>query len=315
MIITLEQFKEELDRNWTEYTRNRYEQAPSEFDQIARVESTDRFFDKMGGVGGIQGPIENRDGENIPFFSPVKNYTSFITQKFYRGGYAVTRDMLEMGQYQVAVDNLDDMLRSEKTLRDQVTVNILNNGTSSQGYEPVEADGTRRALFSTGHVREDNGGTISNYYNVAVPPNLDTIYEVGINYLHRLKDAVGNFVGGYGELTIITPTANPAFVKAADVIVASMEDPSTANRAVNTATRRFKLKHISLNQLTSTTHWYIRVDITVPTYPIRLKNFRNPDTSPLQMMANNPDAMFSRMRSVFGVGLGPTFRGLVSIGA
>jgi hypothetical protein len=315
MVITLEQFKEELDRNWSEYTRTRYEQAPEEYSQIARVETTDRFFDKLGGVQGISGPVENRDSQAIPFFSPIKNYTTFIVQKFYRGGYSVTRDLLEMGQYDVAIDNLDDMIRSEKTLRDKTAVDVINNGTSVQGYEPVEADGTRRALFSTGHVREDNGATISNYYNVLVPPNLDTVYEIGMNYLNRLTDNVGNFIGGYGELTIITPTSNPAYVKAADVIVASMEDPSTANRSVNTARTRFKLKHISLNQLTNSNYWYVRVDISLPSYPIRLKTFKQPEVSALQMMANNPDAMFSRMRSVFGVGLGPTFRGIVAVGA
>lgn len=313
--LTLEAFKEEMDRNWSEYVRTVYEQAPEEFSQVAQVSSTDRFFDKLGGVQGISGPIENRDGEAIPFFSPVKNYTTFITQKFYRGGYVVTRDLLEMGQYQTAIDNLDDMLRSEKTLRDVTAVNILNNGLSAQGYEPVEQDGTRRALFSTAHVREDGGATVSNYYNVLVPPNLDTIYEIGMNYLARLTDNVGNFIGGYGDLTIITPSANPAYVKAADVIVASMDDPSTANRAVNTARSKFKLKHVVLNQLTNSNYWYLRVDVSKPSYPIRMKNFKNAETTPLKMMANNDDAMYSRMRSVFGVGLGPTFRGLVAIGA
>lgn len=315
MILTLEQFKAEMDRNWSEYTRTRYEQAPEEFSQIAQVSSTERFFDKMGGVQGISGPVENRDSQAIPFFSPVSNYTTFILQKFYRGGYSVTRDLLEMGQYNVAIDNLDDMLRSEKTLRDVTTVNVLNNGLAVQGYEPTEKDGTRRSLFSTAHVREDGGATISNYYNVLVPPNLDTIYEIGMNYLNRLTDNVGNFIGGYGELTIVTPTSNPAYVKAADVIVASMEDPSTANRSVNTARTKFKLKHISLNQLTNPNYWYLRVDVSTPSYPIRLKNYKAAETTPLQMMANNPDAMFSRMRSVFGVGLGPTFRGLVAVGA
>lgn len=315
MVITLEQFKEELDRNWSEYVRVPYEEAPSEFDQVARVEQTERFFDKMGGVQGIQGPILNRDIEAIPFFNPVKSYTTYITQKFYRHGYTVTRDLLEMGEYQVAVDNIRDCGASEKTLRDQTTVNVMNNGFSVQGYEPIEADGTRRALFSTAHVREDNGGTISNYYNAAVPPNLDTIYYVGVNMLQRLQDNVGNYIGGYGNLTIITPTLKPDWVKAADLCVKSMEDPFTTNRSVNTARSRFNLKHISLNQLTSTSYWFLRVELTIPSYPIRLKNYRDYSMTPLAPMANNPDAMFARGRSVFSPGLGPTFRGLVAIGA
>jgi hypothetical protein len=314
MLLTLEQYKEELDRNWTEYTRIRYEFAPSEFDEIARVEDTDRFFDKMGGIQGIHGPIANRDAEPLPFFSPIKQYTTIIPQKFYRGAYAVTRDLLEMGEYQTAVDNLEDFIRSEKSLRDSTTVNVLNNGLSVQGYEPLEQDGVQRSLFSASHLREDGGATISNYYQASVPPNLDTIYDAGMNYLHRLTDSVGNFVGGYGDLTIITPTSNSQFVKAADVIVASMEDPTTANRSINTARTRFRLKHISLNWLTSTSYWFLRVELTMPSYPVRLKNYQNMTMSPLQMMANNPDAMYSRGRSVFGVGLGPTFRGLLIVG-
>lgn len=312
--MTLEQYKEELDANFSEYRRIMYEYAPSEFDQVARVEDTDRFFDKMGGIQGIHGPVKNRDSEPIPFFSPIKQYTSIILQQFYRGGYTVTRDLLEMGMYQTAIDNLSDFMRSEKTLRDSVTVNVLNNGLSVQGYEPIEQDGVQRALFSASHLREDGGATISNYYQASVPPNLDTIYDAGMNYLHRLTDSVGNFVGGYGDLTIITPTSNSQFVKAADVICAAMEDPTTANRSVNTARTRFRLKHESLNWLTSTSYWFLRVELTMPSYPVRLKNYRALEMSPLTGMANNPDAMYSRGRSVFGVGLGPTFRGLVIVG-
>lgn len=314
MLSVLDEFKEELDRNFTSYTRTIYENAPSEYDLIAREEQTDRFFDKMGGIQGIHGPVKNRDSEPIPFFIPVKNYTTVIVQQFYRAGWCITKDLLQMGNYQVAVDNLSDFIRSEKTLRDSTTVNVLNNGLAVQGYEPVEQDGVQRPLFSTGHLREDGGATISNYYQAAVPPNLDTIYDAGMNYLHRLTDAVGNFVGGYGDLTIITPTSNSQFVKAADVICASMEDPTTANRSVNTARTRFRLKHESLNWLTSSIYWFLRVEVTMPSYPVRLKNYEAMEISPLEKMANNPDAMFSRGRSIFGVGLGPTFRGLVIVG-
>jgi hypothetical protein len=314
MVITLEQFKEEIDRNWTEYVRTQYERSPDEYSQVARIKETTRFFDKLGGVQGIQGPILNRDIEAIPFFNPVKDYTTFIKQQFYRGGYVVTRDILEMGEYQTAIENIADCGSSEKTLRDQTVVNVMNNGLVVQGYEPIEADGTRRPLFSTGHVREDNGGTISNYYQANVPPNLDTIYYVGVNMLQRLVDNVGNFIGGYGKLTIVTPTTRPDWVKAADLCVKATEDPFTANRSVNTARTRFSLNHISLNQLTSSSYWYIRVELTIPSYPIRLQNFANYSMTPLEGMANNPDAMFSRGRSVFGVGLGPTFRGIVLVG-
>lgn len=315
MPLTLEQFKEELDANFTEYTRTMYDQAPAEYPDIVRTKDTKRFFEKLGGVQGIHGPIENRDLEAIPFFIPVKSYTTIITQKFYRAGWVVERALVEMGQHGTAIDNLEDMTRSEKTLRDKTAVDLLNNGTAVQGYEPVEADGTRRSLFSTTHRREDNGAAISNYYQVAVPPNLDTIYEVGMNYLHRLTDGVGNFVGGYGVLTLIVPSNNPGFVKAADVIAASMEDPFTTNRSVNTAKTRFRIAQpVVSNQLTNSNYWYVRVDVNIRSYPLRMLNFQAPNFSALQMMANNPDAMYSRIRSVFGVGLGSTFRGIVVVG-
>lgn len=314
--MSLEQYAEVIDRNFSDYTRGAWESTPAEYpDFVKEKQVPGRWITKMGGVQGIQGPIENRDVENLPFFNPVKSYTTAISPKFFRAAWAIERALIEFSEDRDApLDNLTDIMTAEKTMRDRRASNLLNNGTSAQGYEPVEADGTRRALFSTAHVREDGGATISNYYNVGVPPNLDTIYEVGMNYLYNLRDSVGNPIGGFTELTIITPVANPAFVKAADVIVASMDDPSTANRAVNTARTRFRLKHVALRHLTSTTAWYLSISTSANRYPLMLLNYSSPQTTPLEKMANNPDVMYSRIRSVFNVGLGPTFRGIVRIG-
>lgn len=312
----IEEYVDIINRNIPNIDRNVYETKPPEYQWFCNVSSTTRQVDQFLQIQGLAKPIRNRDEEALPQVAPVKGYASKILQVPYRSAVVIGRSTMEYADHDVLLKYMQDMMEAEKTLRDLVAANLINNGTSVDALTDfIEADGTQRAFFSTGHYYEDNSGTYSNYYNVGVPPNLDTLYLILAQYLGRLKDFSGNFIGISRKFTLLTPTLNTDFVKAADQIVMSMDDPSTANRAVNTVIRRFQVEHQPVNNLTSTTKWYASIGADAMGYPLQMRIGSDRNISPLSPVGTvNPDLYMSRLRSHFGVGKRYSPRGLVAIG-
>lgn len=314
--LVLEQYVDVLNRNIPDIDRNVYETQPPEYQYFCNVTSTTRQVDQFLQIQGLARPTRNRDEEPLPQVAPTKGYASTIRQTPYRSAIVIGKSTMQYADHDVLLNNMQDMIEAEKSLRDAVAADMLNNGTSAQAATDfTEADGTQRALFSTTHYYEDNSATFSNYYNVGVPPNTDTLYLVLAQYLGRLKDFAGNYIGIARKFTILTPTLNPDFVKAADNIIMSNDNPETANRAVNTVTRRFQLSHQPVNNLTSSTAWYVSIGADSKGYPIQMRVGSDREISPLSPYgAANPDLYISRLRSHFGVGLRYSARGIVRIG-
>ncbi len=308
--------------NLTDTWRMLYERGQREYDVVASVESKPAntgLVDELQGVQGISKPEINWDLQPLPQRSPVKGYKTTIRQTQYRSQLTVEQTLYETGRHLEVTDNLADLADSIKAVKDINAVNIINNGTTgSQTYGITEADGTNRALFSTGHYYEDGSGTWSNYLNSGLSPTPDVIYRVISEYLKRLKDNVGVFIGWGGEFQILTPTVTPSFGMAADEVVNSMDRPDTANRAVNVLNQgraAVRLTHRQLNYLTSTTKWYMTVPTSHRAYPLRLKESIPQEITPLESIgAQNPHVKMQTARTRFGLGFKNSYRGMVAIG-
>ncbi len=313
--MVLEAFAESLNANLPDIERNVFDRAMLEYDQIAKVDTATKWVDERLAIQGLSKPVLNRDLQTVPQVSPVKGYKTVIRQQSYRSGLTVEETAIRMAEHKSVFDNVEDMIESIKTLKDQVVIDIINTGTSgSLPASITEADGTARALFSTTHYYEDNSGTWSNYYNVGVPPTPEVVYLIINNYLRRLKDFSGNFISLPRDFTLVTPTANTAFGLAADEIVQSTDRPDTANRATNVL-KSVNLKHVALNNLTSSTKWYIRIPTTHRAYPILMLQAIAQEISPLAAIgAANPHAYAMTGRTQFGVGFNKSYRGIVAIG-
>lgn len=313
--IDLEQYTEVLNGNLAMIDRDVYERTPPEYQKFMNVSSTKNQVEEFQSYGGLARPIRSRDSEALPQMAPYKGPKSVIRQIPYRSAVFIERSVMEHAKHQEILNNLEDMLEADKSLRDAVGANILNNGTSVQAATDfTESDGTQRALFSTGHIYENGQGTFSNYLNLGLPPNIDTLYLVATQYLGRLYDYAGNFIGLNRTFTIVTPTLNPDFVKSADQIVWSQDNPETANRAMNTVIKRFSFVHEPVNNLTSSTAWYVMIAPSSRGFPIQMMVGSDRQVSPLAPVGNNPDLFYSRLRDEFGVGLRYTARGIVRIG-
>jgi hypothetical protein len=322
--LTIESFSLALNRNLTDMTRSIYDRAPSEYEQLARVESTSRWFDEFQNVQGVGRPTLNRDLEPLPQVTPQTGYRTLIRQQSYRSQLTVEETFIRVSEHKQVFDNIEDMMESVKTLKDASVAGFFNNGfTNGLAQNITEADGTARAFFSTGHYYENNSGTFSNYYNVLVPPNPETIYLIAQQYLGTLKDNVGNYINWAPEFTIVTPKSRPDWTLAADEIVASQDRPDTTNRATNVlnmagsgrTSMSLKLRSVSLNNLTSTTKWFLLVSPTNRAYPLRLRQLLPYEVTPLQAIGPaNPHAYVMTNRTQFGTGFVGSYRGAVAIG-
>lgn len=323
--ITLEGFSWGLNKNITQVTRDLYMNAPAEADFLAKRQSTSEWFQILQNIQGIGRPTLNRDLEPPPQVVPINGYNSTIVMKSYRSQLTIEETFTRVAKWADKVtDNMRDMAQSVSSMKDAMVANFFNNGfTNGIAGNIVEADNTARAFFSTGHYYESGGTTWSNYYNVGVPPNPETVYLICNQYLGTLRDNTGsNFINFDGEFTIITPKSRPDWGLAADEIVASNDRPDTSNRAINVLnsanprqSASIKLRHRSLNNLTSSTKWYIAVAPTNRFYPLLLLELIAYELTPLQPIGPvNPHAWVQTNRTQFAPGFNTSYRGAVAIG-
>lgn len=305
--------------NLNEVVRNLYNRGQREYEFVAKVKPKSAgtgLTDEFQPVQGIAKPEENYDLQPLPQRSPVIGYKTVVRQKSYRGQITLEETAWRTGKYKEPFDNLADLMDSIKFLKDQTMVNFINNGTTdSLSTNIVEADGTARALFSTGHVYEDGSGTWSNLLSLGVPPTPDIVYRVANEYLGRLKDNVGSFISWPNEFQIITPSATPSFGLAADEVVMSLDRPDTANRATNVVRQSMRLSHRRLNNLTSTTKWYFSVPTSDRAYPLLMLELESSSITPLEPIGpSNPHAWVQTARTQFGGGFRGSYRGMVAVG-
>lgn len=323
--LTLESFSFYLNKNITDVTSDLLAKAPAEADFIARRQGTSEWFQILQNFGGIGRPTLNRDLEKPPQVIPIAGYQSAITMKSYRAQLTVEETMTRVSKWADKVTmGMRRMAQSVSSMKDAITFNFINNGfTNGTAGNIVESDGTARALFSTGHVYESGSGSWSNYYNVGVPPNPETVFLLIQQYLGTLKDETGaNFIGFDGEFTIITPKSRPDWGLAADELVASLDRPDTTNRStnvLNSANPRtsvsFTLRHRSANNLTSNTKWFIVASPMNSFYPLLLLELIPYELTPLEKIGPaNPHCWVQTVRTQFSPGFNTGYRGMVAAG-
>lgn len=313
--MVLEQFAEGLNRNIDTIERYVFDNAAPEYLVLSAETPYMHWVQEFMMIQGLSRPQVNRDLQAPPQVSPVKGPRTVIRQNTYRSQLIVEETAVRVSDHQSIYDNVEDLITSIKTLKDVNCVNFFNNGfTDSLATNITEVDGTARAPFSTTHRYENGSGTWSNYNNVLVPPNVDTVYQLIFQYLKRLKDQSDNYITWPDTFTIVTPSANPAYGVAAEEIIRSDTRPDTANRATNIL-RGIKLQHVSLNQLTSTTKWFLTVSNSHRAYPLRRIQAIDSEITPLEKnLSGNPHAMSMTARTQHAFGWKNSYRGIVATG-
>lgn len=313
-----ESFPQVFNANITSWMDSPYGKAPSEFDECLLVEDMpDRWFEQSFGIQGVPKPTLRRDLQPFQQVAKQKGMGNVIRLLQYGSQLLVEESLIRYGRHLEAFQGGTDMIESAKTLMDLVGINLYNNGTTLDATTDfVENDGTQRAFFSTAHVREDVGATYANYSATVVAPNIDTLYSILQQGFGMLKDNVGNFITMGREFRILTPMNVPTYGRPADQIVQGMDDPFTANRAVNTIRNNFSLTHRAIRNLTTSTAWYVTIPNGSANFPFVMKIGKRPSLTPMEAVgALLPTAMVTSLMLDFGVGKRRSPRGIYRQGA
>lgn len=313
-----EAFPQVFNSNINSWMDSPYAKAPSEFDMCLLVEDMPNdWFEQSFGIQGVPKPTLRRDSQAFQQVAKQKGMGNVIRLLQYGSQLQVEESAIKYGKHKEAFQGGIDMIESAKTLMDLVGVNLYNNGTTTDtATDFTENDGTQRAFFSTGHVREDTLTTYANYSATVVAPNIDTLYSVLQQGFGMLKDNVGNFINMGREYHILTPMNVPTYGRPADQIVKSLDDPFTANRAVNTITQNYQLTHRPIRNLTTSTAWYVTIPNGSANFPFVMKIGKRPSLTPLEPAgALLPTVMVTTLTLDFGVGKRRSPRGIYRIGA
>lgn len=141
-----------------------YEQYPTKYNKIFKVESSDKAFEKEQGMSGFTVAGEKTQGDSVGFARLTQGFQKEYVHVTYGIGAIITREMQEDDQYNV-ISQIPTMLaeamrRTEETLHFAVINNAFDTSI-------VGADGV--CLANTAHPNAGSGGgTQSNRPSVAV---------------------------------------------------------------------------------------------------------------------------------------------------
>lgn len=296
-MVVMESFAELFDFNFRNIKDELYANYPSEYNRFMRVESTDRAFERRSYISGLGLPVQNKDGEPVPFAEPVKGYPSTFIPITYRLGYQVEKQAVEDELWGLLASRPRSMVYGSVVIRDMVAADILNNGLTLQ---PYDLGGT--PLFSLVNVREDGTGTWPNLINEAQPITVETVFNAIVTLLSLLQDSVGLNIGYAGTFFIYVPMINPVLWAQALEVVKSVMNPNTADNRVNAALQAFSIEAVPLRYLTNVDAWFVGWSPSTTNYGLVLFERVAPDISSLSPYAGNIDVWWSRLRMRFTAG-------------
>ena len=315
MAVVAEAYVEQFDRNFSEIKDEIYEMFPKEYTSFMRVQQTPKAFIKVGSLGGLGIPLQNRDLQPIPFQEPVKGPSALFTPIGYRLGYQIEKQTIEQEEWGLLASRPRTMLYGANILMEMVAANILNNGFTLQAYDMADtATGQPAPLFSTTHMREDGQATWSNLVPMNIPITVETVFNMIVSLLYNMVDSRGLPIAYSGKITLFVPSINPVLWQQAVEVIKSTQNPNTSDNKINALMTSFSLDLKPLRFATNPNHWFIAWDVNTPNYGLLMVVNIYPDVSPLKEFGNNPDAWYSRLRMRFTAGY-ENKRGIAAAGA
>lgn len=201
--------------------------TPTYYDKIFKVvksnKNTEVDFDYASG-----NPFQEMAADNTPTpYSDLTNgYKTSYTHKTYKGGYEITREMMDDDLYNVMSGRMAALGREGKAFYDKEAAKVFKNAftTTATSY------GDAKPLCSVSHPRGDGGTAQSNASSTGLTLT-EANLETAILALQEVKDHAGELIQmGTGKIRLIIP---PALRKQAMIILESEFKPGTANNDIN----------------------------------------------------------------------------------
>lgn len=222
---------------------------PEWFQQVFRMETTDRPFEQYTSYTRFGQFVETDENGPVTYDSPLQGFDKTLTPLQYSLGFKVSKiafDDDKLGPLRNLSSGLGESYTDSRNI---LTGDIFNNGFNGSFTGP---DGV--SLFSTAHVRED-GVTFRN--------KLATDADISITSLRTAMIDFRNFRDGRGKRLNLIPESimvPPDNWFDAGEILMSTERPDTAQRATNVTNKFFggNSFNIILNDyLTDTDAWFL----------------------------------------------------------
>lgn len=214
---------------------------------FAQVPS-DRAFEEWVGVGGMdptpflqylnQGTIGNLEFN--------KGYTTRITHKEYPANIFLERAFVDDDKYGVVNSRAQRAAAAFDQLQEQQAADVFNNAFDATNYSGIDGqslcDGAHPASPS------DTGTTFSN--SGTSPLTKESVEATKI-LMQSYTDDAGNKLGVMPNVLLVPP----ALEETARIIAGSIQDPDSANNAINVQYQRWQV--IPWFYLTDSDNWFM----------------------------------------------------------
>lgn len=224
-----------------------YNEAPSVYEQLFNIESTDRPYEDAMSLVGLEPFQEFREAEHIPIRKAKEGFKTRIVQRKWGLGYAVTREFIDDNYYNVIGRYPEWLARAARATKESVAASIFNLGFSS-----ALPGGDGQPLFSTDHpMYGASGGTQSNTFNTPRALSASALQEALI-HMRRTTDDTG----------IFSPV-NPAILLVPDwledrahEILRTPQVPYSADNTINVLASK-NLQVVTWSYLNNQDNWFL----------------------------------------------------------
>lgn len=242
-----------LDPSFRTIAHNTEKQFVSKVDQVFRMNTSDKAFEKDTSVSGLGRLTQIAELEPIQFESPVNGYPVTYTHLTFAKGEAISQQMYDDDSYNVIKRAPRRLMDAKMRTREFFAADIFNYGfTYGGGGSTFFNGGDGKALFATDHPIR-SGGSQSNMTTMDLD---EDALETAILAMTSTKD-------NKGELQVMNPDTllvPRALEKEARILLDSQQRSGTGNNDINPYKGAMKLvvwDHLGAAAGGSDTAWFV----------------------------------------------------------
>jgi phage major head subunit gpT-like protein len=210
-----------------EVIMTKYNQFPSQFQQIYRMKKSTRSIEQTTEVTGFGTVPVVGEGVGVRYDTPLPGFRKTYLHLQYGLGFKVTKVAMDDDQFGVIKKLAVELGRSAHETREITAAYNFN-----RGFDPTFPGPDGVPLFSTAHPLV-GGGVQSNCLAIAADPDVDSIRQI-LTLMRRTVNHRGLRQRIVPKTLILPPELE--FVGAEQL--GGVDRPDTANRAINALKKR-----------------------------------------------------------------------------
>ncbi len=240
-----------------EIVQERYARWPTQFTQIFRMRTTNRGIEQTTEVTGFGQMVVVPETAPVPYSDPLPGLNKTYLTAQYGLGFKVSRLAKDDDRHGTVAKFAGSLGKSAAETKEIVHAGVFNGGFSYNTGAVIGPDG--KTLFDTAHPLM-GGQTRSNKAAVASDPDM-TSMGLALTQMRLMIDQNGKKLRIPARKAIFPPALE--FI--GSQLMGGVDDPSTANRALNPFMRRSGVPSFSdwmvWDYLTDPNAWFIQGEV------------------------------------------------------